>query len=436
MRRALFIVILTAPCLRPLYADKWAPPTEADYFSTNRKFVAHVTPAKDRAKPKIDVLRLEDNLRVALWSSVLTNEGAPQQVFLSDDGKYAVTLNEVNDRVHGGLGDSVLAFYGKDGLIKNYSLEQILHYPDRIDQKQFQSLFWRSKSGRSWTNEPIVLETCHGKLYFRLWLSRGRRWLAWRVPTGREVEITDTLLKQWNKTTRTWALKQIAESSPLSSFAYQFLRNLKNPKDRPLIEKLLCDQNFIRVSMSRSLKTAPDGKRVTHLKKWTAASQNRFLAEQILAEWDGRPVTSSLVGQPLTYLGRIEGLVKLPRTDRPNAAALWILLLPESAPENRWPENPPAQHLFASFADYSLRGSDLRHTEQFPFAISTITPGRYRIKTLLDKTAPPPRIDNKTCKPQPGDFQPAQSVVITVEPGKTIANIEIDCTRPVPNPDQ
>ena len=436
MRRALFIVLLTTPCLRPLYADKWAPPTEADYFSTNRKFVAHVTPAKDRAKPKIDVFRLENDLRTALWSSVLANEGAPQQVFLSDDGKYAVTLNEVNDRVHGGLGDSVLAFYAKDGLIKKYSLEQILHYPDRIDQKQFRKLFWRSKSGRNWTNEPIVLETCHGKLYFRLWLSRGRRFLAWQVPTGQEVEITDRLLNQWNKTTRTWALKQIAESSPLSSFAYQFLRNLKNPKDRPLIEKLLRDQNFIRVSMSRPLRTGPDGKRIPHLKKWTAASQNRFLAEQILAEWDGRPVTSSLVAQPLNYLGRIEGVVTLPKTDRPNAAALWILLLPHSTPENQWPENPPAQHLFASFADYNLRGFDLEHTEKFPFAISTITPGRYRIKVTLDKTAPLSKPDAKFYRPQTGDFQNAESPTITVEPGKTIANIEIDCTRPVPNPDQ
>src|SRR4030042_717555 len=124
---AAFLVCLTI-LSNPLSADSWAPPTEKDYYSPNKECVAHVTPAKDNSKAVLEVSRIRGAEKTPLWQCSLGNEGAPQYVFLTGDGQYVATVNENSSRAHGGMGDYVVAFYTKTGLVKNYSLEQILHY--------------------------------------------------------------------------------------------------------------------------------------------------------------------------------------------------------------------------------------------------------------------------------------------------------------------
>jgi len=435
MKKKIFILLLFLLWPKPVYADTWALPKEADYFSENKKFVAHVTPATKETKPKLELFEIKASEKLPLWKCTLGNEGAPQMVFVSDNGRNVVTFNEVSGRVHGGMGDYVLAFYNKEGLIKNYSLEQILHYPDKIDKKQFRELISQSVSGRSWSGNLIFFDSFDNKLFFCVWLIYGQRWLAWNVSTGKEVKIEDLMSQRWNKKGRRWALNEIQEKTRYHLLAYEFLGKLKRPEDRHLIEKLLLDEHFTQYLSLSNVKSPKVDKRVYRLIRCISSSYGRLLAEQILANWDGRPTTNRQPSyrQPLYFLGKVEGTVSLPQTDNPKEAALWLYLVPTSIPENQWHEKPLVQYLVANFADYSFRNFDLEFKEKLPFTIAAVTPGQYWIKAVLDKTKPLSKRNDSIYVPRPGDYQSMDSTVITVEAGKTVDNITIDCTHKVSN---
>ena len=153
---------------KSIYSDSWYVPTKRGRVasSENGKFVVYVTPAKEKEKPLLEVFQINNSRQALLWKCTLGNEGVPQMVFVSDDGNNVVTSNEVSGRVHGGMGDYVLAFYNQEGMIKNYSLEQILHYPDKIDKKEFRGLISRSVSGRYWAGKPVFFDSFDNKLFF------------------------------------------------------------------------------------------------------------------------------------------------------------------------------------------------------------------------------------------------------------------------------
>lgn len=436
MKKILLILFVVIPAIKPVYADTWALPKEKDYFSKNKKFVAHVTPATKETKPKLEFFEIKPSGKLPLWQCALGNEGAPQMVFVSDNGSNVVTLNEVSGRVHGGMGDCVLAFYSKEGLIKNYSLEQILHYPDKIDEKEFRKLSQRTTSGRSWAHKPVFFDSFDNKLFFCVWLIYGQRWLAWDVSTGKEIKIEGLMVQRWNKKGRRWALNEIQEKTKYPWLVYKFLGKLKKPHDRHLIEKLLSDEKFVQVG--RQLRTVRPSSAASpsmyHLERYYSSSSNRLLAEQILANWDGRPTDrQASFRRPLCYLGKVEGTVSLPKTDNPKEAALWLYLVPTSVPQDQWHKKPPIQHLVANFTDYSFRNFDLEFTNKFPFTVSAVTPGQYRIKAVLDKTKPLSKRTDSIYVPRQGDYQSMDSTVITIEAGKTVDNITIDCTHEVTN---
>jgi len=433
MKKIILILLVVVPAIKPVYADTWALPKEKDYFSENKKFVAHVTPATKETKPKLELFEIKASEKLPLWQCALGNEGAPQMVFVSDNGSNVVTLNEVSGRVHGGMGDYVLAFYNKEGLIRNYSLEQILHYPDKIDKKEFRELVSRSVSGRSWVRKPVFFDSFDKKLFFCVWLTNGQRWLAWDVSTGKEIKIKDLMAQRWNKKGRRLALNEIQEKTKFHLLAYEFLGKLKKPEDRHLIEKLLSDENFTQyLSLSNTKSTRAD-KRVYRLVRCISSSYRRLLAEQILANWDGRPTTNRQPSyrQPLYYLGKVEGAVSLPQTDNPKEATLWLYLVPTSIPKDQWHKKPLVQYLVTNFTDYTLRKVDLDFKEKLPFTIAAVTPGQYRIKAVLDKTKPLSKSSDPIYVPRQGDYQNRDSTIITVEAGKTVDNIIIDCTHKV-----
>jgi hypothetical protein len=435
MKKIVIILLVVIPAIKPVYADTWALPKEADYFSENNKFVAHVTPATKETKSKLELFEIKASEKLPLWKCTLGNEGAPQMVFVSDSGRNVVTFNEVSGRVHGGMGDYVIAFYNREGLIKNYSLEQILHYPDKIDEKEFRRLIGRSVSGRYWAGKPVFFDSFDNKLFFCAWLTYGQRWLAWDVSNGKEIKIEDLMVQRWNKKGRRWALNEIREKTKFHLLAYEFLGNLKNPEDRSLIEKLLSDENFSQYNSLSNVKSPQADKWVYRLVRCISSSYRRLLAEQILANWDGRPTTNYQPSyrQPLYYLGKVEGTVSLPKTDNPKEATLWIYLVPSSIQKDQWHKKPLVQYLVANFADYSFRNFDLEFKEKLPFTIAAVTPGQYRIKAVLDRTKPLSKSSDPIYVPRQGDYQSLDSTVITVEAGKTVDNITIDCTHKVTN---
>jgi hypothetical protein len=417
MRKIILILLVVIPAIKPVYADTWACPPEGDYFSENKFFVAHVIPATKETKPRLEVFEIKDSEKIPLWHCILGNEGTPMDVFISDDGKYVATVNECSRRVHGGLGDYVVAFYNKKGLVKNYSLEQILHYPDEIDKKEFRKLTRRSVSGRSWAYRPMFFDENNGKKHFCVWLLYGKRWLAWQATDGKEIKITEKMIQRWNEKARLWA-REVGINTRYYHSAADFLGTLKNPEDRKVIESLLADTSFY----TRSIK-----KWKGEFIRYNASSPKRALAESILAQWDGKPEDNYY------YLGTVEATLKLHVPPKAGDRWLCIYLVPGEVIQDNWYADVPVHRVTDYFWKYSFHNHKWP-TSNISFRIQGVTPGKYRAKAVWDKAQPYNFGDNYIKgPPQKGDYQSLDSTVITIEAGKTVKGITIDCTHEVTN---
>lgn len=432
MKKILVILFVILTGFNAIYADKWVPAREKDYFSENKMFVAHVTPAKEKEKPLLEVFKIHGAQRLPLWQCKMGNEVAPVEVYISNNGKYVASCNEWHKV---GYGDYVVAFYSKKGRIKNYSMEEVLHLPKDISRRELFQLIPHSTSSRRWNQNSIkFFDTCADRLYFCMWLHLFDRWVAWDPANGKEVKVGDRMVKEWNYKGRLWALKEIEKGTDYYYTPYQFLGKLKNPDDRPLIEKLLLDDNFVEVGRRHHAvrSASPTDHPIYRLERYTYSSSKRLLADRILANWDGKhfQMRSSWM-QPHYYLGKVEGIVKLPRTDEPKKGMLWIYLIPSAVAKDKWYKKPLIHRLVFDFSDYSFRNFDLEHTKEFPFGIAAVTPGEYWLKAVLDKTKPLSKKSDRVCLPQQGDYQSIESPIITVKAGQTVENIVIDCTHEV-----
>lgn len=464
MKKILVLVVMMLVAVA--YADSWPWPTEKDYSSEDRRCVAHVTPPGylKKDEPILEVFEIHATERSALWQCKMGDMRAPLEVYVSNNARYVVTINE---HARAGYGDYILGFYGREGRIKDYSLEEILDLPEPItkseieqmkrllkdmgnlDKEQLSQLRERlsewesiyrliphSTTSRWWDQNSIkFFDAYGGNLYFCIWLHLFDRWMAWNPANGEEVTVSDEMIQKWNDKARLWSIKETEKPYP-GDTAYEFLAKLMNREDRPLIEELLSDERFSAGGAhSRTVRPpSPDGGPVYHLERYYCSSPRRLLAERLLANWDGRPTDKRVSSrQPLYYLGKVEGVVTLPRTDDPSKATLWIYLVPSSVPEDQWYIKPPVHRLIAAFADFGFRNYDLDHTRKFPFGITGITPAGYWIKAVLDKTEPLSKRLDQIYLPQQGDYQSIDSPIITVKAGGTLENVTIDCTHKVTN---
>jgi hypothetical protein len=423
MKRLLVLLFVVAMSDKVACADTWARAVEQLYISDNKQYVAQVTPVKDDSPATLKVFLVQDSEGWILWHCTLGNEGAPQDVFVTDDGKYVVTVNENSSRVHGGMGDYVLALYNKQGLIKNYSLEQILHYPDHIDQREFRRLARRSVSGRLWVSRPMFIDSYGDGLYFCLWLIFGKRWLAWDVSSGEEVKINDDMVERWNEKGRLWALNHGIGSKYYQS-ALQFLGRFKRQEDRKFIKSFLADTDFHTWYEEKNRKFI----------RYYCWSSKRAMAESVLAAWDGKPAQKpSRNGQKYYYLGVVDGTIKLPRPPEGGDRYLCIYLIPLATSLSQWCDKVPAHRLTTYFGEFSFHDCQWPGSA-IPFLIQGVTPGEYWVKAVWD-TAKPYNFGDNYIKgpPQEGDYESIEPLVITVRAGEKVENIIVDCTHVVSN---
>jgi hypothetical protein len=414
-----------------IYSDSWYFPTERGRVasSENGEFVAYVTPAKEKEKPLLEVFQIKYSREVLLWKCTLGNNIAPLEVFVTNEGKHVVT---VNDPPSVGYGDYVLAFYGVNGRIRNYSMEEILHLPKNIDDWDLPDSIHISMSSRWWDRYSVKFFDVHnGTAYFCIWLHSFERWSAWVLVGGKEIKVNKEMVRKWNKKARLWSIKRIREK-PFSfrgpdaeDTPYVFLSKLRNPKDRKLVEQLLLDRSFDIYGTSTK-----NG--ILHRSQ---SSARRSLGERLLAEWDGRTTDTSCPDhydeQICYYLGTIDGIITLPCLPRVGDGTLWVYLIPPTATKDNWHRKPPVQRLVASFDKHLFNHYSGEVSKEFLFAIETITPGKYWIKAIWDKAKPHCKEYAEICLTQPGDYQSLDSKIITVEAGKTVDNIIIDCTHEV-----
>ena len=429
MRKLIALLVIMTALPKPTYGDTWARPTEKDYFSPGKEFVAHVTPAKGDAKAKLEMFRLNDSDRIGLWQCALGNEGAPIYVFITDDGRYVATVNENNSRVHGGMGDYVVAFYNKAGLIKNYSLEQILHYtgpPNRLDiSKELRHLVSRSVSGRSWATMPMFFDRQGDNLYFCVWLYYGKYYLAWDPTTGAEVKITDDLKKRWDNKGREWALAEGMKSRSYA-IAAEFLTHLKRPEDRKVIASLLTAEAKFYTRPVRDWNSK--NRRFIRLE---ASCPKRATAESALARWDNKPGTNEDRSQRYHYLGTVLGTVHLAEAPGPDRSHLCLYLIPGDSITEDWHKSVPIHRVTEYFWQYSYHNAEWPGKD-IPFRIQGVTPGKYTVKAVWDKAEPRTFGDDYIKDPpQKGDYQSKAGPSIIVNAGQKVENADIDCTHKV-----
>lgn len=224
----LLVVVSGSTWLRTAAADEWPWPVPKDYRSDNGVYVAHVVPP-EYLQDRAPFVQVKGPNNVQLWHTTLKNKRAPLEVYLTDDGEHIITVND-----HGsvGYGDYVLAFYNRNGLVKNYSMEQILHIPTNTSEFELFELVPHSTTSRWWDENSIKFFVEHsGKQLFCIWLHLFDRWEAWEVATGEEVKPDGSLLELCNRKARSWAVEQ-AQKGALGNTHYEFLGKMKEPEDK------------------------------------------------------------------------------------------------------------------------------------------------------------------------------------------------------------
>lgn len=428
--RYTYVLIILLIALKSVFADSWLFPKERyrSASSENGHFVAYLTPPKEKAEALLEVFQIKGKNEVILWKSILKGQYLPMEVYVTNDGDNVVTVNQIG---FAGYGDYVLVFYNTNGLIKNYSMEEILHLRKDIGAFELQKLVPHSTSSRWWDQHSIkFFDTNFGKLYFCIWLDLFNRWDAWDATNGREIKPDDKMISRWNTKARMLSIKRINEGPqrfPPSEgdASFVFLSKLKRLEDRKYIEELLSDKLFW--SNIRSSKRG-----ILH---YTQRSSRRAFAERLLANWDGKPTKIhdpfGRDRQIYYHLGVIDGVVKLPQVPKVGDGTLWVFLVPANVARNRWRREPPVHRLVVSFDKYLLDPYSPKASKSFLFGIEGITPGKYWLKAVWDKAKPRRKDHAPICRPKEGDYESIESPVITVEAGKIIEDVIIDCTHKV-----
>jgi len=426
------VLIILLIALESVFADSWMFPKER-YRSTsseNGNFAVYLTPPKEDVESLLEVFEIKDQNEGVLWKTTLKDQYLPMEVYITNDGRNVVTANQIGSA---GYGDNVIAFYNANGLIKNYSMEQILHLPKDIEHSKLHELVPHSTSSRWWDRHSIkFFDTNSGKLHFCTWLGVFNRWTAWDATNGQEIIPDDKMISRWNTSARMLSIERIKEGPhgfrlDDQDAPFVFLSRLKRPEDRKLIEQLLSDSLF-----NASIRSHRE-----HILHYTQFSSRRSFAEQLLAKWDGKPTEiDDPFGrdrQVYYHLGVIDGVVKLPHVPKLGDGTLWILLVPDKVAKNRWQRNPSIHRLVVSFDKFLLDKYSPKASRNFLFSIEGITPGKYWLKAVWDKAKPRRKAHALICRPQQGDYASVESPVIAIEAGKIVEDVIIDCTHKVVN---
>ncbi len=447
MKRALVVLFILSSWLGPVYGDSWVQPFERDFFSESKRFVAHVTPVTKIGAAQLKLYLIEHAERKLLWKCELGNKNAPVEVYVSNDGKSVVTNNEWGQS---GYGDFVVAFYGEKGMIKNYSMEEILHLPADIEQAQLRKLIRKlmphSVSSRRWDLKSIKFFADYdGRTYFCIWLGLFGRWVAWDTSNGKEAQISSVMLETLNEKGRLWSLKELTKRV-YDDTPYEFLGQLKCAEDKHIIKGLLSHEQSFRTRISSRFKKkvhvgTTKEYSVHELLCYTAFSPKRALGERILAEWNGRTESKSGSSeQQYYYLGKVKGTVKLPRPPKSGKPEIYhekdgvlcVYLVPNTIPKSKWNQGRIVHRLAASFDRYSFDHCEL--TENFPFCFEGVTPGKYWVKAVWGRAKSfgfYAGTSTTTGAPQKGDYQSLNLPLVTVKAGETTEGVVVNCTHAV-----
>jgi hypothetical protein len=422
-----FLILISIPCLSMpgiSLADSWSKPSTREYPSSNGNCVVIIEPAAKEFRAMATVYRIGSEGRSFLWNTDLVNSVAPLDAFVTDDGRYVITLD---NWYRDGYGDDVLVFYKNGGEIKRYSLEEIAS--EFVKEKELKNLykqFAHSRSSRIWRGYSIIqIDESQDPPLFGIWLNWTQRWFVWRLDTGKPIQVNISEKLRWDGIGRKWSHEQLANDIRVVTACY-YLAYLRNPKDRGLIEDRLKSKDY---SQSGDNTYFPI----------------RQAADRALAFWDGLVDNcndGNIINSDhdkLYFLGEVNISVQLPYLPQRENSQIALMIFPGNWQGQVWEQSKPEYKLSKHFKFGVANNID----KKILFRLNGITPGKYWIKVLWDKT-PPFKYDLFYYDPAhkwyatelpdltlaPGDFESNGWETFTVQASQKV-EVTVGCTIPV-----
>ena len=234
-----------------------------------------------------------------------------------------------------GMGDDVVAFYGKKGQIKKYSLEKI--FPKLKDRSYAEKKFMHSTSSRWWNEDSIMsFNEIDPNLYFCIWVGWAGKWLAWDVRSGKQYDPSPEQKQSWNMKTRNSAIRQF-KAGKISTADCKFLSKLKYSQDHKIFEQLLNDPGFGSGSRGGA---------------YWSGSWKRLNADKILTKWDHfkKDDKKSQWEDRYYFLGILKMVIAFPQAPQKNEGVIRVYLIPEQITAEHWSDIVPSQYLIADLS--------------------------------------------------------------------------------------
>lgn len=347
-------------------ADTWEMPRPAKFWSASQRYILEVYP-RDYANNPSSCRALLSEKRPEgdpkeICRVALTNRVSPVSALVSDDGQHFITLDEWHNVGHG---DSVLAFYGRRGLLRNYSLEELVGMKEDLG---WSAVFPHSVSSRWWRNHCIMLfgdKQQSGRL--GIWLDWAPRWLILNLADGQPVKETTATTADWNERGAAWARSKLGRASGIGEkiTACRYAAYSRGPKDRDLLNRALADgsQDLNQIQLVR------------------------LNADRALAIWDGEAKDFSgldhAVPERHYLLGSIEITLRLPAPA--SEGQVYLMLFPESVKASDW-KHAPAE--FRGGRNFGAPFGQPESKNEIEFRINPARPGRYWLKAVWDRKSP------------------------------------------------
>jgi hypothetical protein len=368
----------------------------------------------------------------SIWRTQLsgnTSDYNDDELLVSEDGTFFITLPE-----RWSYSDSKFSIYTANA-VERVTLA-------RYDNNEVERGQWIKEYERIGSKDVL-----------RFWDQQKDRWLAFTVPDGDKFEVTDQIAERWNEFTRrkildaiyqrkqeqlrarlremaprlnrlTTLLARNAEAPAIDSLHYQFLLRRKNPADRKIFETMLESEGRYE-PIPLSCFSSPQ----IYQNQFKKGSGERELADDILAEWDGkRPKGSSKNSDShVPYLlSRLSGRLQLPAPILNKAGYVRIHLIPEKKRNAKWTSDAAVEELVCSLNAPSPWQSDLSDAIQFSFR--TVNPGKFYLKAVWDKRPP----NDDLTSAGAGDYESDLIGPIALNAGGLVTNIVINCTNRAP----
>ncbi len=347
-------------------ADTWEMPRPAKFRSASQRYILDVYPSDRTAAQKGCRAVLSETRPggdpTELCRVALTNDVSPVSALVSDDGHYFITFDEWH-RVGGG--NAVVAFYGRGGLLRHYSLEELVGMQDDLG---WDSLFPHTVSSRWWREHSIMLFGDNRQTgRFGIWLDWAPRWLVWNLADGRQVKETTAITADWNERGAAWAQSRFGMASGIEEkiTACRYAAYSRRPQDRDLLNRALADG-----SQDQNQRQSV-----------------RLNADRALAIWDGEAKDFSGLDYEVPerhyLLGSIEIRLRLPGPA--TEGQVYLMLFPEAVKASDWKHAPAEFRGGRSFR--ALYGQPESRNE-IEFRINPARPGRYWLKAVWDRKPP------------------------------------------------